>query len=291
MAKPTAPDFLVIGAARSGTTWIDRQLRAQPFVWLPPKKEIHYFDRSLRYSSPSYLHEYRVWKRWFSTERHNRLYRKKAVSFMGAALLRGQFAAIPWGFDYFFRSIDAAWYPRLFRQAGDRIKGEVTPAYAMLDEADVRKVHAIAPDAQIIFIIRNPIERTWSQIRRRIVEVGDVSMDLESIRTWLRSADMVERNDYVRTYEIWTRVYPKSQFHVLFYDDLLSDPGGLLETLAEAIAGPHRTFPVNRSALKTTVNRAEVIGDHGPVLDVIREEVGPSIEAISRMFGGPSANW
>ena len=38
------PDFLVIGAQRAGTTWLHRVLRQHPALWLPPVKELHYFD-------------------------------------------------------------------------------------------------------------------------------------------------------------------------------------------------------------------------------------------------------
>ncbi len=38
------PRFLVIGAQKAGTTWLDRNLRTHPQIWVPPEKEIHYFD-------------------------------------------------------------------------------------------------------------------------------------------------------------------------------------------------------------------------------------------------------
>lgn len=40
-----APNFLVIGAPRAGTTWIERNLRHHPEVFLPVRKELHFFDR------------------------------------------------------------------------------------------------------------------------------------------------------------------------------------------------------------------------------------------------------
>lgn len=39
------PNFLVIGAPRCGTTWIDENLRQHPEIYMPPKKELHFFDR------------------------------------------------------------------------------------------------------------------------------------------------------------------------------------------------------------------------------------------------------
>jgi hypothetical protein len=40
------PDFLVLGAQRAGTTWLDRGLRAHPAIYLPTRrKELHFFDQ------------------------------------------------------------------------------------------------------------------------------------------------------------------------------------------------------------------------------------------------------
>jgi len=39
------PNFLVIGAPRCGTTWIDENLRRHPDIYMPPKKELHFFDK------------------------------------------------------------------------------------------------------------------------------------------------------------------------------------------------------------------------------------------------------
>jgi hypothetical protein len=38
------PDFVIAGAMRSGTTSLHHWLRAHPGVWMPERKEIHYFD-------------------------------------------------------------------------------------------------------------------------------------------------------------------------------------------------------------------------------------------------------
>jgi len=38
------PDFLGIGAQKSGTTWLYQNLAAHPQIWMPPVKELHYLD-------------------------------------------------------------------------------------------------------------------------------------------------------------------------------------------------------------------------------------------------------
>jgi len=81
------PNFLIIGAPRAGTTWIDKNIRCHPEIFLPAKKEIHFFDNDFDkgldyYSSffssatdekaigeitPSYLHRGNVAERIFDT--------------------------------------------------------------------------------------------------------------------------------------------------------------------------------------------------------------------------------
>lgn len=39
------PNYLVIGASRCGTSWLARNLRVHPEIYLPNDKELHYFDR------------------------------------------------------------------------------------------------------------------------------------------------------------------------------------------------------------------------------------------------------
>ena len=42
-------DFVGIGAARCGTSWIARCLQEHPGIFVPPKKELHYFNDDAKY--------------------------------------------------------------------------------------------------------------------------------------------------------------------------------------------------------------------------------------------------
>lgn len=61
--KPTAalslPDFLGIGAQKAGTTWLHDNLRCHPELFLPARKELHYFDRKFADSLRSYAETFR----------------------------------------------------------------------------------------------------------------------------------------------------------------------------------------------------------------------------------------
>src|SRR5438309_7414307 len=47
-AGHACPDFLCVGAQKAGTTWLYRELESHPDFWMPPLKELHYFDQLSR---------------------------------------------------------------------------------------------------------------------------------------------------------------------------------------------------------------------------------------------------
>ncbi|TKK67978.1 sulfotransferase domain-containing protein [Ilyomonas limi] len=55
MANSVLPNFLVIGVEKGGTTWLHAQLKKHPDVFLPPTKEIHFFNK---YNSNGIAHDY-----------------------------------------------------------------------------------------------------------------------------------------------------------------------------------------------------------------------------------------
>lgn len=52
-------DFLIIGAAKSGTTWLQRMLQLNPHVFMPDP-ELHYFSRVFDRPIPWYLDRFRA---------------------------------------------------------------------------------------------------------------------------------------------------------------------------------------------------------------------------------------
>jgi len=53
------PNFLIIGAPRSGTTWLAMNLREHPDIFMPQIKEVHYFDRHYAEGIDYYLKFFR----------------------------------------------------------------------------------------------------------------------------------------------------------------------------------------------------------------------------------------
>ncbi len=117
--------------------------------------------------------------------------------------------------DYLSRFSDAA-----------RVEGEITPAYAALDDAAIRLLHSAVPDLRLILMLRNPLERAWSAalmvLARLDMEPGETS------DAWfvdqVRSRASLARGDYADTIERWCRWFGREALLAPRFERLASAP-------------------------------------------------------------------
>ncbi|MBL9149096.1 MAG: sulfotransferase [Phycisphaerae bacterium] len=255
-----APHFLGIGVQKAATSWLWEALRLHPDVWMPPRKELHYFDRATRYPSPSHLASDSRWRRATSDAPEDCRLRQFFRDEFRAAVDRRDWPSARWTLRYFWGGRSDAWYRSLFAPAKGRVAGEITPAYSILDDADVARAAAISPSVKVLVLLRDPIERAWSHakfaasLHGSLYEVPDLSSE-ESIVRFMDSPVQTMRGDYVRMFETWTRHLPAERFWIGYQDDVEARPDDVLRGAFEhlgvaadrAVRG-NRGERVNRSA-------------------------------------------
>jgi len=197
------PNFLVIGSGRSGTTSLHHYLRQHPEVFLPKLK------------SPSYFYCIDA---------------PQASSSQRARETRA----------YFVR--DAASYQALFDDSGAATAvGEVSPVY-LASRRVAPRVAEHLPDARLVAILRNPIERLHSRFVARRRDGLEKIPDLGTLVERERRMPLV-REDAAGTYlsagfvshvlDGYFKVFLKEQILLLVFDDLVRDPAGTLRELFE----------------------------------------------------------
>jgi len=210
------PDFLGIGAQKAGTTWLHANLSRHPEVWLPPLKEVHYFDKACRYPSP--------WSRRYYDERWRRQFSRR----LGQRLTGGLGTRdLRWDLNYFFGRRTDAWYASLFEPGRGRRCGEITPAYSKLEPHEVERIRDLCPEARILYLLRDPIDRAWSGARMAFDRRG---LDLADEARWQAYCDTQRtgRGDYLRTLKTWSALFPRERIFVGSFDEIRSDPAALL---------------------------------------------------------------
>ncbi len=276
------PEFLIIGAQKAGTTWLQRNLQTHPGIWMPKEKELHYFDEKIKLEGGPI-------RRMRGDKPPDKRWRRQARTRFRQSPRQLNLGDVAWDLKYFLGRPNDRWYASLFEPGRGKITGETTPDYAVIDRDTVAHVREIMPEAKIVFMMRSPIERPWS------------AMDM-AVRTSGRSWDNVKeraifrrlskgparlRTDYLATLENWGAFYPPEQIFVGFLEDVHFFPGELMERLYEFLgADPSLTPVITRkihSGLRDTIPTRFV--------SYLADSYHDDIKRLADRFGGYASFW
>ncbi|MGB5556655.1 MAG: sulfotransferase [Paracoccaceae bacterium] len=125
---------------------------------------------------------------------------------------------------------DQAWYEQHFKAAeAGQLVGEATPMYLCDPEAP-RRIRETLPDARFVVVLRNPVTRAWSHFRMATAKAHVA----EDFATLIAAEDdrILRRGLYARQLESWFSLFPREQFHILFFEEVTTDPAAALSGLA-----------------------------------------------------------
>jgi hypothetical protein len=175
----TMPNFLIIGAMKSGTTALYYYLEQHPEIYMSPVKEPNFFS---------------------SQEPAN-------VTHIGT-------------------------YRHLFRGAsGEKAIGEASHSY-LYEPGAAAEIRRYIPEARLIAILRNPIERAYSHflhmVRSGTEPLNDFAQALQEevagIHKERTGQDYIGRGLYYDQLERYFGTFPREQIRVYLYEDLSDAP-------------------------------------------------------------------
>jgi hypothetical protein len=179
------PNFIVVGAAKAGTTAMYWYLAEHPAVFMSPVKETNFFAYNLDaagrllYGDPD-VHRFPV------------------------------------------KTLEE--YEGLFREVGSATAiGEASPLYLESPQAAVR-IRDLLPAARIICSLRHPVDRAYSDylmyLRRRGRPL-DPDRELISTAAWARpDSRWMQVSRYYGQLARYFEAFPQDQIHVLLFDDI-----------------------------------------------------------------------
>ena len=139
---------------------------------------------------------------------------------------------------------------------GARAVGEVSPAYLAALRVPDRIARSL-PDARIIAILRNPIDRVVSRYVARRRDGLEQAIDLETVveregRPWAPIEDAagtyVAAGFVSHVLERYLELFPREQVRLYLYEELASDAASLLRDLF-AFLGVDPDLPIDVSAV------------------------------------------
>lgn len=255
-------------------------------------KELHYFTRGRRYKASSRATISSPWRRLADDGKWGRREVLRRVGQAGGALLGGDWGIARWWWRAAVGRYGDAWYRECFRPGlAFPHRGEITPAYALLEDADVARIKALNPDMRLLFLVRDPVERAWSGLCRRIGH-GEVQVDLQDEEALLRLVDrrpIHQRCDYERTLATFLRHFDGRQILIGFHDATFADPEGLLSAVADFLGIAPFTEPRERLLARDKPSLTLPMPDR--VRAHLQERYVAAIDRMAASLGSYAAHW
>ena len=289
-ASRPGPHFLGIGAQKAGTTWLWTQLKQHSQVWMPHHKEIHYFSRDVMAPGGGILAESSILRRLTGSARAHALWRGIANADLRQSIYARDWDKLKWSLKFHFQSPSDRWYESLFAGRGTLLTGEISPSYSMLTDDEVAHIAKRWPYLKILLLLRNPIDRAWSQVRFDWTRGMRAEVrDLEEMKAFIDSPAQELRSDYLRILDRWGRHFPREQFFLGFYDEVAQQPAALLERVQTFLG--IEAQPVRAESLRQRVNISKEVGMPPGIRVYLTQKYLSEIAALSERVGGPVKEW
>ncbi len=203
----TFPDFLIIGAARSGTTYLYTVLSRHPQVFMPQEKEpqfLNYYGTKLKKT----ISLGKIVDNWqnYNLDQYSDLFRKAEEG-----MLLGE------------ASVD---YLSEYQQTIDNIRTLYQQAAARL---------------KIVVVLRNPVDRAWSHHVLRFSKNNETLSFSEAIQPavvakrcqagMLSTFDYLGYGLYADKVRAWKKAFP--HFRIWIYEEFFADLDHYMAELAE----------------------------------------------------------
>ena len=209
------PTFVLgVGAQKAGTTWVYRYLQESPEFAAGYRKEYHVFD-TLDLESEAWSRNRII------TLAETALTDLREGRPADAAVLHrmSMYGNPAYYYDYFAALLS--------QEPGRHVTADMTPAYALLSVERLREIRRRFAERGIrvvaVFLMRDPVERIWSQLRmqhQRKAGPGDPSAE-ERVREQYAAPQYAARSEYHRTIDTLDEAFG-DDVHYEFYERLFT---------------------------------------------------------------------
>ncbi|MGF1604220.1 MAG: sulfotransferase [Thermosynechococcaceae cyanobacterium] len=239
------PNFLVIGAAKSGTTALHHYLQQHPQVYMTPEKETNFFafiGEDLQFQGPG----------------DAEINRFSITHFEDYA---AQFAAVT-----------------------DEIAiGEACPLYLYHPKAPER-IQANIPNAKLIVILRSPVERAYANFLHLVRDGREphenfahaLKEEPQRIQeNWEWFWHYRQQGFYAMQLQRYCDRFPSDQLKIYLYEDLIQTPQTLLQGIfhyleVDASFKPNMTIRPNKSGMPKNRLMHQILTQPNPLKSILK---------------------
>lgn len=246
------PNFLIIGAAKSGTTALYQHLRQHPEIYMTPIKETNFFafeGEKVEFTGIKQNESSLSYQKEIITEPHN--------------------------------------YAKQFEEVTEeKAIGESCPSYLYISKA-AQRIYSYNPDIRLIVILRDPVERAYSNFLHHVRDRNEQTEDFLSAveaepkrieENWWWGFHYVQVGLYFKQIRRFLELFGRDRMRIYLYEDYLGNPKYVLDNILNFLEVDNRydfDLTTKHNATGVPTNR---------LLDKIIYESNPLKTAYQKLF-------
>ena len=225
------PNFLIAGAPKSGTTSLFYYLRQHPDIYLPVRKELHYFSYEYLEKSSNGPGDKQILLSLCSTR---------------------------------------AEYESHYADVGDeRMIGEVSPSY-LYYSAVRERIQIELGKIKIIIILRNPIEKAHSQYMHMVRDNRETLSFYDALMTeqerinseWSDIWRYAESSLYSKRIKEYISLFGAGNIKIILFDDFTSRTDEIMRDLFEFLnVDPEFVCETEKTYNRTGVSKSKIVSE------------------------------
>ncbi|MEC4983987.1 MAG: sulfotransferase [Oscillatoria sp. PMC 1068.18] len=175
-------------------------------------------------------------------------------------------------------------YCQLFAAAQDELAlGEASPNYLFKSENSAANIHFYLPDVKMVAILRNPVERAYSDYLMHVRDaIGKPKSLVEQAQNVPLTSFTIRKGFYSEQLKYFFAKFKREQIQVYLYDELVKNPVAMMQNMYSFI-GVDNNFVPDISAKKqvaqvpksTTVN--QLLRGKNPFRTVVSSVLKPIV--------------
>ena len=206
-------------------------------------------------------------------------------------------------------------YAEHFKDGRGRVKGDFSNSYSFIDSRRIEFISKVMPRVKLIVLLRNPVEREWSEFVHNVTEAGEKVEGLSEVEVLdrLERSALLKAGGYNAVLDKWLGYFPEDQVYIGLRDEIKREPKRLLgevftflgvSTKVDWSAFPYEAVivpPVSKEFQLegydpwrgVQVENYQSAANDIPAVyrDFLTEKLAPELELLAQRFGRRVAHW
>lgn len=285
--------LICVGAQKAGTTWLHEVLEKDTRFKTPLFcKEVQYFN--YKHINSPLINQWRA--TWFIKLTKKAEFRESLINYLQDNQTHN--SLIPTKnkiqlkrIGFCLKPLNDEWYCD-YMAIGPKKQCaiDISPEYAVIGQAGFENMKAVTDNLKLVFILRDPVERSWSGMIQELKNKSDATEKLNrmanaSVETLIgraKTPNIANRSNYLATFQAIKAAGLMDKVKVVFYDDIIANPELVIESVYQHI---EMTKPLaENTILDKVIHKSPSMKMPNEFITQMREVYAPMLAQIHSEF-------